>query len=125
MNDSCYEECMHQRILLVAALVLGAAGIAILWAAGVEFPVAVPPGLVILLAAAALVAGVRSRWADAVGGLVGLFVVVGFVLSGIYGEGFDNLLGRNGGAVALGQVVQLVGVVVAAVVGGQLATRRA
>ena len=49
---------------------------------------------------------------------------MGFVLSGINGEGFDNLLGRNGAAVALGQVVQLVGVVVAAVSGALLAGRR-
>jgi len=95
--------------------VTGAAGIAILWAAGVDFPVAVPPGLVILLVGAGLVAGVRKRWSDGVGGLLGLFVVVGFVLSGIYGEGFDNLLGRNGADVALGQTVQLIGVVTAAI----------
>ena len=85
---------------------------------------AIPPGLVILLVGAALVAGVRRRWADALGGFLGLFVLVGFVLSGINGEGFDNLLGRNGAAVALGQVVQLVGVVVAAVSGALLAGRR-
>ena len=37
------------RTLTVAGLLTGAAGIAILWAAGVKFPVAVPPGLVLLL----------------------------------------------------------------------------
>jgi hypothetical protein len=114
---------MRSRAVLLAGLVLGAVGIAILWAAGVEFPVAVPPGLVILLGGAGLVAGVRRRWADGVGGALGLFVVVGFVLSGLNGEGFDNLLGEHGAAVALGQVVQLVGVATAAVSGARLALR--
>ena len=39
----------------VGGLVVGALGIAILWASGVEFPFAVPPGLVILLAGALFV----------------------------------------------------------------------
>jgi hypothetical protein len=108
---------MKNRVVLLAGLVTGAVGIALLWAAGVEFPVAVPPGLVILLVGAGLVAGVRRRWSDGVGGFLGLFVVVGFVLSGINGEGFDNLLGRNGADVALGQTVQLIGVVTAAISG--------
>ena len=112
---------MRSRRVLIAGLLIGAAGIAILWAAGVEFPIAVPPGLVILLVGAGLVAGVRRRWADGVGGLLGLFVTVGFVLSGINGDGFDNLLGRNGEAVALGQIVQLVGVLTATVSGTLLA----
>jgi hypothetical protein len=115
---------MRNRAVLLAGLVTGAAGIAILWAAGVEFPVAVPPGLVILLIGAGLVAGVRRRWSDAVGALLGLFVVVGFVVSGINGDGFDNLLGRNGADVALGQIVQLLGVVTAAISGTLLALPR-
>ena len=45
----------EKRALTVAGLVVGAAGIAILWASGVEFPVAIPPGLVILLAGAVFV----------------------------------------------------------------------
>jgi hypothetical protein len=111
------------RRILVVGLLVGALGIAILWAAGVDFPVAVPPGLVILLTGAAVVAGFRRRWADGVGGFLGLFVVVGFVLSGINGEGFENLLGEHGADVALGQVVQLVGVVTATVSGALLAFR--
>ena len=114
---------MRSRAVLVGGLLVGALGIAILWAAGVDFPVAVPPGLVILLVGAAVVLGFRTRWADAVGGFLGLFVIVGFVLSGINGEGFDNLLGDNGADVALGQVVQLVGVLVAAVSGAMLVSR--
>ena len=115
---------MNARIVLVGGLLVGAMGIAILWAAGVDFPVAVPPGLVILAVGATVVGGFRTRWADGVGGFLGLFVLVGFVLSGINGEGFDNLLGDNGADVALGQVVQLVGVLVAAVSGALLVSRR-
>jgi len=116
---------MRSRTVLVGGLLVGALGIAILWAAGVDFPVAVPPGLVILLVGATVVAGFRTRWADAVGAFLGLFVIVGFVLSGINGEGFDNLLGDNGADVAFGQVVQLLGVLAAAISGGLLVLRRA
>jgi hypothetical protein len=115
---------MNLRLVLVLGLLVGAAGIGLLWAAGVDFPVAVPPGLVILVVGAAVVAGFRTRWADGVGGFLGLFVVVGFVLSGINGEGFANLSGDHGADVALGQSVQLVGVVTAAVSGAVLAWRR-
>ena len=115
---------MKNRVVLLAGLVTGAAGIAILWGAGVDFPFAVPPGLVILLVGAGVVAGVRRRWSDAVGGFLGLFVVVGFILSGINGEGFNNLLGRNGADVALGQIVQLIGVVTAAISGTRLLWKR-
>ena len=41
-----------EQMVTVAGLVVGAAGIAVLWASGVEFPVAIPPGLVILLVGA-------------------------------------------------------------------------
>ena len=43
------------RAVTLAGLVIGAAGIAVLWASGVEFPVAIPPGLVILLVGALFV----------------------------------------------------------------------
>jgi hypothetical protein len=115
---------MRRRWLLVVGLLVGAAGIAVLWAAGVDFPFAVPPGLLILTAGAAVVAGFRRRWADGVGGGLGLFVVVGFLISGVNGDGFANLLGDHGPVVALGQVVQLVGVVTATVSGSLLALRR-
>ena len=109
------------RALTVVGLVVGAAGIAILWAAGIDFPVAVPPGLVILLSGALIVAFVRKAWAPGVGAFLGLFVIVGFLVSP---EGFDNLFGQRGAAVVVGQVVQLIGVLLAFVT-GSLATWRA
>jgi hypothetical protein len=107
------------RRLAVAALLLGAVGIAMLWAGGVKFPVAVPPGIVILVAGAAVVALLRAPWVPVVGTALGLFVLVGFLLSP---TGWVNLSGGHGGLVAAGQAVQLVGVLVAAVA-GVLATR--
>ena len=80
------------RVVTVAGLVVGAAGIAILWASGVEFPVAIPPGLVILLVGALFVALAPWRWATGVGAFLGLFVTCGFLISG----GIPNLLGGDG-----------------------------
>jgi hypothetical protein len=107
------------RAATIAGLVVGAAGIGLLWAGGVTFPVAVPPGIIILLGGAVFVALAPWRWAPAVGVLLGVFITVGFVLSP---NGIGNLSGDLGAIVMVGQVVQLVGVV-AAMVAGVLATR--
>jgi hypothetical protein len=80
------------RALTVAGLVVGAAGIAVLWASGVEFPVAVPPGLVILLVGALFVGLAPWRWVTGVGAFLGLFVTLGFLISG----GIPNLVGADG-----------------------------
>jgi uncharacterized membrane protein YdjX (TVP38/TMEM64 family) len=106
------------RLVTSGGLVAGALGIAIMWASGVEFPV-VPPGLVILLAGALFVGLMRWRWAPAVGTFLGLFILVGFALSG---QGVDNLTGAEGAGAVAGQVIQLAGVS-AALVAGVIATR--
>lgn len=111
---------MTSRAVTVGGLVLGAAGIAVLWAAGVEFPVAVPPGIVILLAGAIFVSVARWRWAPAVGVFLGLFVAVGWAISP---TGWPNLTGRHGADVAAGQAIQLAGVLIA-VTAGLVALRR-
>ena len=116
------------RAATVAALVVGAAGIGVLWAGGVEFPVAVPPGIVILLVGAVFVAAAPWRWAPAVGILLGAFVTVGFLISP---SGLGNLTGSAGTTVAIGQAVQVVGVVSAmiagtgAIIAGRVAARPA
>lgn len=79
------------RAVTVAGLVVGAVGIAILWAAGVEFPIYPPPGIIILLAGAIFVSLAPWPWAPAVGAFLGLFVTVGFLASG----GPPNLVGRT------------------------------
>jgi hypothetical protein len=81
--------------------------------------VAVPPGIVILLAGAVFVTLARWWWAPAVGAFLGLFVTVGFAISP---TGWDNLTGQHGASVAAGQAIQLAGVLTA-VVAGSVATR--
>ncbi|GAA1036998.1 hypothetical protein GCM10009557_49220 [Virgisporangium ochraceum] len=112
------------RRLTVAGLVVGAIGIAVLWAAGVEFPFYPPPGLLILGAGAAFVALARWRRAPAVGAFLGLFVLAGFVLSSVVsGAGTGNLTGDAGAGGVVGSVVQLAGAGLA-LVAGVLAVRR-
>jgi hypothetical protein len=102
----------------VVGLVVGAVGIAILWASGVEFPIYPPPGILILLAGAIFVSLGSWPWTPAVGAFLGLFVTVGFLVSG----GLPNLVGRDGTSVAIGTWIQMVGVLTA-LVAGVMATR--
>jgi hypothetical protein len=94
--------------------VVGAVGIAILWASGVEFPIYPPPGIVIVLAGALLVGLAPWRWAPGVGAVLGLFVFAGFLISP---TGRGNLFGRAGTSVAIGQGIQVIGVLTALLAG--------
>ena len=106
------------RAATVVGLVAGAVGIAVLWASGVEFPIYPPPGIPILLAGAIFVALATWPWAPGVGAFLGLFVTVGFVVSG----GPPNLVGRDGTSVAIGTWIQMTGVLTA-LIAGVIATR--
>jgi hypothetical protein len=106
------------RAATVAGLVVGASGIAVLWAAGVEFPIYPPPGIVILLAGAVFVGLAPWPWTPGVGAFLGLFVTVGFVASG----GPPNLVGGDGTSVAIGTWIQMTGVLTA-LIAGVIATR--
>jgi hypothetical protein len=106
------------RAATVVGLVAGAVGIAVLWASGVEFPIYPPPGIPILLAGAIFVALATWSWAPGVGAFLGLFVTVGFVVSG----GLPNLVGRDGTIVAIGTWIQMTGVLTA-LIAGVIATR--
>lgn len=106
------------RAATVVGLVAGAVGIAVLWASGVEFPIYPPPGIPILLAGAIFVALATWPWAPGVGAFLGLFVTVGFVVSG----GPPNLVGRDGTIVAIGTWIQMTGVLTA-LIAGVIATR--
>jgi hypothetical protein len=111
------------RLAAVAGLVAGAVGISILWATGQEFPIYPPPGIVILLVGALFVGLTSWRWTPAVGAFMGLFVTVGFLIEAVVGgTGLDNLTGEAGTGRAIGQGIQLVGVVTA-LVAGVIATR--
>ncbi len=106
--------------LTIAAMIVGAVGIGILWAAGVPFPFYPPPGILILLAGALFVGLAKFRWAPAVGAAIGLFITVGFLVSS---TGIDNLTGVHGTNIAIGTVVQVLGVASAFIL-GTLATAR-
>jgi hypothetical protein len=122
----------NEHALTVAGLVVGAAGIAILWASGVEFPLAIPPGLVILLVGALFVALAPWRWAPGVGAFLGLFVTLGFLVSGgvpnlIGGDGntffgTPNPIGRDTLGTVIGTWIQMIGVL-SALIAGMIATR--
>jgi hypothetical protein len=110
---------MNAKSVTILGLVVGAVGIGILWAAGQEFPIYPPPGIIILLAGALVVALTKFRWAPAVGAALGLFVTVGTLVSP---DGLDNLAGKSGAGIAIGQALQAIGVLTA-LVAGVLATR--
>jgi hypothetical protein len=103
----------------IVGLVIGAFGIAILWASGVEFPFYPPPGIIILVAGTVFVGLARWSWAPAVGALLGLFVTVGFLISP---TGLSNLAGEAGTSVAIGQGIQVIGVLTS-LIAGVIATR--
>lgn len=98
--------------LTVVALLIAAAGIVIQIVAGIDFPT-IPPGLIILLVAAGLVAFGRWWWTPIVGTVVGLSQFIGLFLA----EQGERLLdpGPLGGFVGIW--VQLLAVSVAIVAG--------
>jgi len=104
---------VSRRAPVWGGLLLGAAGIFVQKAGGVDYP-AVPPGAVIFAVGALLVLTLRWSWAPLLGVLVGVFMTVGFAANP------DSLarLGHPGEFLAfLGTWLQVIGVV-AALVGG-------
>ncbi len=92
----------------VIGLVAGAVGILVLRFSGAAMP-SVPPGLVLLVAAAALVAFSTRRWAPIVAVLVALSEILGYVLSGsTYGLFAVDSIG-----ILIGTWVRGIGIVVA------------
>jgi hypothetical protein len=100
--------------LTVAGLVAAAAGIVIQIASGAEYPT-VPPGLIILLVAAGLVAlGARWRWTPLVGVVVALFLLVGGALAP---QAREQLGDPGAVGVFVGTAIQLLALVVALIAG--------
>jgi len=96
-----------------AALAVAAIGIVIQIIGGVNYP-AVPPGLIILLAAAALVAFLPWRWAPVFGVLAGAFMVIGAIAAA--NARYDLTHPGHPGAF-IGTWIQLIAVVIAVVAG--------
>jgi hypothetical protein len=103
----------------IVGLLVGALGIAILWASGGEFPIYPPPGIIILLAGTLFVGLAQWPWAPGVEAFPGLFVVIGFLASP---TGMSSLAGEAGTSVAIGQGIQVIGVLTA-LIAGVIATR--
>jgi len=107
------------RRATAGGLIVAAAGIAILYVSGVAMPI-VPPGLVLLVVGAIIVATVRRRWALVVGLLVALAEIIGFFASGSAAA----LTDLTSVSVLAGTWIRLLGLVVA-IVAGLLAAREA
>ncbi|MGH9270139.1 MAG: hypothetical protein ACRDZ2_02580 [Ilumatobacteraceae bacterium] len=101
--------------LNAAGLVVAAVGIVIQIVGGIDFP-AVPPGLVIVVVAAGLVAYTRWGWVSYVGVVVPVFLLVGGTLA-ISNEDEPN---RTDVVGLGGTVVQAIGLVVALIAGLQV-----
>ena len=102
--------------LTVAALLVAALGFAIQIFSGIDVPT-VPPGLVILVVAATVVALLPWRWVPVVGAFAGLFLFVGFFASGAVG----TLLDPSRFGVLVGAWIQFLALIVA-VAGGLVVT---
>jgi hypothetical protein len=115
----------HTRVAMlnVVGLVVAAAGIMIQYVSGVDYPT-IPPGPIILLAAAAVVAFGPWRWSPVVGLVAALFLSIGGAIATIVGNGFSETLGDPGefGGFA-GAVVQIAGLAIA-LPAGVVAARR-
>jgi hypothetical protein len=106
--------------LNVAGMVTAAAAIIIQIASGSDLYPTIPPGPIILLAGAGLVALGPWRWTPIVGVVVPLFLLVGAVVAAVNsGEFVDQLTspGQVGIGIFAGDVMQLLGVITALVAG--------
>lgn len=99
----------------VVGLVLAAGGIMVQIAAGSDLYPSVPPGPIVLLAGAAVVAFGPRRWGPYVGIFVPVFLLVGAIISAfVASESFVDQLSDVGDAgIFTGTLMQMIGVVVA------------
>jgi hypothetical protein len=103
--------------LLVVGLVVAAAGMLVQYASGVEYPT-IPPGPIIALAAAAVVAFGPWRRAPVVGLVAAVFISLGGVIATIAGNGFTEQLSDPGALGGFfGTLVQIAGLLIAVAAG--------
>jgi hypothetical protein len=104
--------------LNVIGMVAAAAGIIMQIASGSDLYPTIPPGPIILLVGAALVALGPWRWTPVVGVVVPLFLFVGAVMAAVNsGEFVDQLTDPGEVGIFAGDVLQLLGVITALVAG--------
>lgn len=100
------------RWINIAALLLAAAALVVVFASAPDLFPPIPPGPIVLAAAAAIVAFAPGRWAPLTGVLVPVFILIGGVITGGLEETLDEGL-----TVLAGSVVQVAALVVAIISG--------
>lgn len=105
------------RLTAATALVVAAIGISVQIASGADYPT-VPPGLIIVLVAAALCLGWRRWWALLIPAAATLFLLVGGATASNTRDNLDA-----GGGRLWGTVLQLVALVVALIAAVTAAVR--
>jgi len=101
------------RKINVAALGIAAVGILILFVSVPEDFPPVPPGPILLLVAAGLVAFAPGRWTPIIGVIVPLFIFVGGLVSGTP----DLLVDPDNVGASVGVVIQMIALITAVVAG--------
>jgi hypothetical protein len=111
--------------LNVAGLVLAAGGMVLQIAAGSDLFPGIPPGPIVLLAAAVVVTVGPKAWAPYIATVVPVFLIVGGVIASLVNGAFvDQLTGVEEPGILIGSWLQ-VGGLIAAFVGGMSMWRRA
>ena len=91
------------RRINVGALLVAAAAVFIVFVSAPDLFPAVPPGVLILAATAAIVAFVPGRWTPIVGVLIPLMITIGGIANG---TSIDILQGEENAGAILGTVIQ-------------------
>lgn len=102
------------RRINVAALIVAATGVFVIFLSAPDLFPAVPPGVPILVAAAAIVAFVPGRWTAIIGVLVPLMISIGGIASGTT---IDILNGEENLGAILGTAIQYPALITAIVAG--------
>ncbi len=109
------------RRINIGALLVAAAGVFVIFLSAPDLFPAVPPGVIILAVAAALVAFVPGRWTPIVGVLIALMITIGGIASG---NTIDILNGEENPGAILGTVIQYPALITAIAAGVMATTRR-
>ncbi len=109
------------RRINVGALLIAAAAVFIIFLSAPDLFPAVPPGVFILIAAAAIVAFAPGRWTPVKGVLIPLMITIGGIASG---NTVDILNGEHNAGAILGTVIQYPALITAIAAGVMALTRR-